>query len=55
MANRSAILENFSSKYKRKEKIRDEIKHGAHKKRRPNYDYQRSVKQAQWEDREDER
>lgn len=55
MANRTVFLESFSSKYRKKERIRDEIKQGTHKKRRPNYDRQRSMKQAQWEDKEDER
>ena len=55
MANRTAFLEKFSSKYMKKSQFRDEMGQGGHKKRRPNYDRQRSVKQAQWEDKEDER
>lgn len=50
------VLERFSSKFKRR-KFRDENEHGngsGNKKRRPNWDRQRSMKLKQYEDQEDE-
>ena len=56
MANRDKILTSFSSRFKQGRFRKNEEKNGGgHKKRRPNWDSQRHFKQAQWEDKEDER
>ena len=54
MANREKFLSSFSTKFKRQNKLRDEVGNGGHKKRRPNWDKQRRMKESQWEDKEDE-
>jgi len=54
MANRNNVLERFSSKYKSQRGFRDENGNGGNKKRRPNFDKQRQVKQAQWEDKKED-
>jgi hypothetical protein len=54
MANREKILEKFSSKFKRKTKIRDDFVESGHKKRRPNWEAERRRKEAQYETEDDE-
>jgi len=52
MANRSKVLEKFSSKYKSKPNREDLA--GVSKKSRPDYSRQRKEKQMMWEDPEDD-
>jgi hypothetical protein len=55
MANRNNVLDNFSSKYKRT-KFREEGTVNGNKKRRPNWDNQRRMKQVQstWDDKDED-